>query len=64
MSQTATLPIRTKEAAALIGITLNDLYALVRAGRVPHWRVGRAVRFDRDRLLAWRDAGGTAQSAA
>lgn len=60
MSETATLPIRAKEAAEIIGVTESDLYALVRAGKIPGaYRVGRSVRFVRESLLEFRANGGT-----
>lgn len=41
------------EAAQLLRIGRNKLYELVSAGRVPHRRFGRAIRFSKSALLAW-----------
>lgn len=42
------------QAAQLIGIPINTLYALVSQRRIPHVRLGpRFVRFPKDQLLAW-----------
>ena len=42
------------QAAALLGIKVGTLYALVHHKRIPHIRLGkRFVRFDKDRLRAW-----------
>lgn len=46
------------EAAHLLRLRAPQVYALARAGILPSVRVGRAVRFDRDRLLKWIGAGG------
>jgi excisionase family DNA binding protein len=41
------------EAAEFLGIGRNTLYIWVRAGRVPHFKIGTAVRFDVDELRRW-----------
>lgn len=41
------------EAAEYLGISRNGLYIQVRAGKVPHYRVGGSIRFDLDDLKAW-----------
>jgi excisionase family DNA binding protein len=46
--------------AERLGIPKHRLYELVRAGAIPHVRLGRSVRFNPDRVAAWADAGGTA----
>ncbi len=47
------------EASALLRVRLPQVYALAREGVIPSVRVGRKVRFNRDRLLRWIDDGGT-----
>ena len=47
-----------KEAAALLRVSPQRLYELVRVGAVPGVRIGRQVRVDRNRLQAWIDHGG------
>jgi excisionase family DNA binding protein len=46
------------EASALLRIRKPQVYALARDGIIPSVRVGRKVRFNRDRLLRWIDDGG------
>jgi excisionase family DNA binding protein len=47
-------PLLTAEdAAALLSVPPSWLLAQARAGQVPHVRLGRYVRFDRDTLAAW-----------
>jgi hypothetical protein len=40
-------------AGLLLSVPASWLMAEARADRVPHVRLGRYVRFDRDELLAW-----------
>jgi excisionase family DNA binding protein len=44
------------EAAEFLGISRNSLYIWVREGRVPHYKIGTAVRFDVDDLRRWLEA--------
>lgn len=41
------------EVAAILGMTSDWIYREVRAGRLPHIRLGRYVRFRRGTLLGW-----------
>lgn len=41
-------------AAALLGVPTGWVRQEARAERLPHVRLGRYVRFERDALLAWR----------
>lgn len=50
---TAPLTVSVVEAAALLGIGKNTAYDLVRAGRLPHVRIGSRVRIPRESLHAW-----------
>jgi len=45
--------LRAKEAAELLAISERKLWELTNAGRVPCLRIGRAVRYDCQDLLAW-----------
>lgn len=47
------------QVADLLMIRRPQVYTLAREGIIPSVRVGRTIRFNRDRLLAWIDAGGT-----
>jgi len=58
--------ISAEEAAPLIGKSRLAMYRAIRLGHIPlgvYWRVGRDIHVSRKRLLAWRDAGGTAGGA-
>jgi excisionase family DNA binding protein len=41
------------QAAAILNVPRSWIAAEARAGRIPHVRLGRYVRFNRDELLAW-----------
>lgn len=47
------------EAAALLRVTENRVYELAKRGMIPHARIGRQLRFDEAKLLAWLEAGGS-----
>lgn len=42
-----------KGAAELLNVPASWMLAEARAGRVPHIKLGRYVRFDPDELLKW-----------
>jgi excisionase family DNA binding protein len=44
-----------KGAAVLLAVPKSWVLAEARAERIPHVRLGRYVRFDREELLAWVD---------
>ncbi len=51
------------EAAELLRVKISWLYDRTRTNEVPHLKLGKYLRFDRDELLAWarqfqRDGGG------
>jgi excisionase family DNA binding protein len=41
------------EAASAIGLSKSKLYKSAKAGKAPHYRCGRAVRFDVEELRQW-----------
>jgi excisionase family DNA binding protein len=43
----------TKEAAQLLHVPQSTLYELVKSCRIPHVRLGRALRFTRAELGRW-----------
>jgi excisionase family DNA binding protein len=45
--------LRPEEAAELLSVRTSWIYEAVRAGRVPHLRVGRHIRFTRRDLECW-----------
>ena len=45
--------LTVEEAAEFLGLARNTVYIHGRAGLIPHFKVGAAVRFDLDDLRAW-----------
>lgn len=45
------------QAADLTGFTVGTLYQYVSEKKVPYIKKGRAVRFDKNKLIKWMDAG-------
>jgi excisionase family DNA binding protein len=41
------------EVAQRLGVTKDWVWAQARAGRIPHVRLGRYVRFEPEELRAW-----------
>ena len=51
MEETQILDIRS--AARFVGLKPSTLYALVSARKIPHLKLGRAVRFEKKMLSEW-----------
>lgn len=47
--------LNADEAAELLHVPRSTLYELVRSRHLPHVRVGRSLRFTRERLARWVD---------
>ena len=45
--------LTAQEAADLLRVQKRSLYRLVQQQRIPYRRIGRAIRFERNELLAW-----------
>jgi excisionase family DNA binding protein len=45
--------ICAKKAAALLGCSTWTLYEHCKAGKIPHFRLGRHLRFRRSTIEAW-----------
>jgi excisionase family DNA binding protein len=45
--------LEAEDVARYMGMTTDCVYREVRAGRLPHIRLGRYVRFRRDSIEAW-----------
>lgn len=45
--------LNAREAATILNVPASWIAAEARAGRVPHVRLGRYVRFSRDELMRW-----------
>lgn len=55
--------ISVEEGGALIGKSRLAMYRAIRMKIIPagvYWKVGRDIYVSRARLIAWRDAGGSA----
>ena len=48
-----------EQAQEDLAVGESHLRALIRDNRIPHYRVGKLVRFQPDVLRAWKAAGGT-----
>jgi excisionase family DNA binding protein len=48
--------LEVEDVADMLGMTTDWIYREVRAGRLPHIRLGRYVRFRRESVDAWLDA--------
>jgi excisionase family DNA binding protein len=56
IGQDATPPLLDAgQAAVILNVPQSWVAAEARAGRIPHVRLGRYVRFNRDELIAWCD---------
>ncbi len=45
--------ITVREAAIFLGIKEKTIYHLVNQGSIPHYRIGKMVRFSEDELENW-----------
>ena len=52
--------IRVAAVAEMLDLDSHRVYELARKGVIPCVRIGRQIRFDRDRIEAWIHAGGSA----
>lgn len=47
------ITLSVKEAAGLLGVSVNCIYMHARAGNIPHVKIGSRILFHRDRLEDW-----------
>jgi excisionase family DNA binding protein len=45
--------LEAKDVAEMLGMTTDWVYAEVRAGRIPHLKMGRYARFRPESIDAW-----------
>ena len=45
--------LSVRELSVSIGISIQQLYALADRNAIPHYRIGRAVRFDPAEIAEW-----------
>ena len=46
--------LNVTEAAAFLGVSRTTVYALLKAGTIPHHRIGTQPRFSRTALVIWQ----------
>jgi excisionase family DNA binding protein len=51
--------LQADEVAAMLGVSVQRVYALAREGLLPSVKLGRQVRFDSKQLEEWIKSGGT-----
>lgn len=56
--------VTVKEIAEMLSVRESWVYAKVASGDIPHTKVGRYVRFNPDRVMAWLAAESRAERAA
>ena len=49
------IAVNATNAARLLGIGERKLWSLTNRGDIPHFRIGRSVRYSVPALLAWID---------
>jgi len=47
-------PVDVKAAARFLGVSPSLVYAYVERKQVPHYRLGRSIRFSLSELARWR----------
>jgi len=45
--------LNIKELSEYLGVTVNTLYAWVNQRKIPYLKMGRLVRFDREKVEKW-----------
>lgn len=45
--------IAIKDASSLLSIKEKTIYSLVNQGVIPHYRIGKMIRFSKDELETW-----------
>jgi excisionase family DNA binding protein len=54
--ESASRLLEAEDVADYLGMRTDWVYREVRAGRLPHIRLGRAVRFRRESIEAWLES--------
>ncbi|HVT82805.1 MAG TPA: helix-turn-helix domain-containing protein [Phycisphaerae bacterium] len=61
---TPCLALRTREAAAALGVSERTLWDWTQRGDVPHVRRGKTILYPVSALIRWLDEQATAKTAA
>lgn len=48
--------LKIEDISAYLNIKKKTLYAMVESGEIPHFRIGRLIRFKRDDVDLWMEA--------
>jgi excisionase family DNA binding protein len=51
---------KADDVAEMLDTNRYQVYHLARLNLIPHARLGRSIRFNPERIMAWLEAGGTA----
>jgi excisionase family DNA binding protein len=52
--------VKADAVAEMLDVDRFRVYELARTGQIPAVRIGRSIRFNPERVVAWIEAGGTA----
>jgi len=55
-NQAANAYFKIEDIAVYLSIKTKTLYAMVEAGEIPHYRIGRLIRFKKGDVDSWMDA--------
>ena len=45
--------LKVADLAKLLSVSQRQVYKLVQEGKIPHFKVGKSLRFDPDTIAAW-----------
>ena len=47
--------INIEECSVLLGLPKNQIYHLTSGNKIPHFKLGKHLRFDKSKLMIWLD---------
>ena len=45
--------IKIKDVAGMLAMNPSNIYKLIYKKQIPYVRIGKALRFDKDKIMAW-----------
>ena len=54
--------LTVSELASLLQVPVSWIYERTRTGQIPHLRLGKYVRFERDTVLEWARTNGSMEN--
>lgn len=51
--------MKPKDVSEMLCCSYGQLMRMVRSNKIPHYRIGSRVLFDKEKLITWVDNGGT-----